>query len=145
MRQSERRKCISVDVMRGAECHTDQQLLQMKLLVGSVNNTGNHQLEMHHRGLMCPGSKVLLLMTRGRLQPRESFKTGLHRARLKSKRKNEGSAEEKWNLLKSTLCEAAESTLGKQTRRNPDWFVESAPKLKPLLDKRNRLYLYKVL
>ena len=37
MRQSERRKCISVDVMRGAECHTDHQLLQMILLVGSVN------------------------------------------------------------------------------------------------------------
>ena len=42
-------------------------------------------------------------MTRGRLQPRESYKTGLHRARLKSKWKNEGSAEEKWNLLKSTI------------------------------------------
>ena len=43
--------------------------------------------------------------------------------------------------MKSTLCEAAESILGKQTRRNPDWFVESAPKLKPLFDKRNQLCL----
>ena len=61
--------------------------------------------------------------------------------RLKAKWKNEGLAEEKWNFLKSTSCEVAESTLGKQTRRNPDWFVESVPKLKPLLDKRNQLYL----
>ena len=42
--------------------------------------------------------------------------------------------------MKSTLYEAAESTLGKQTR-SPDRSVESAPKLKPLLYKRNQLYL----
>ena len=110
----------------------------MKLLVGLVNK---------HR--KPPGSKAPQRCDVSRLKgdivddQRKLTTKGIFQdrvaQRLKSKWKNEGLAEEKWNFLKSTSCEAAESTLGKQTRRNPDWFVVSAPKLKPLLDKRNQL------
>ena len=140
MRQSEHRKCIDVDVMRGAECYTDHQLLQMKLLVGSVNKYRKPPASNAPQRFDVSRYKGDIVDDQGKLTTKGIFQDRVAQ-RLKSKWKNEGLAEEKWNLLKSTLCEAAESTLGKQTRRNPDWFVESAPKLKPLFDKRNQLYL----
>ena len=36
MKQSQRRKCLDVSVMRGAQCNTDHQMLQVKLHVGPV-------------------------------------------------------------------------------------------------------------
>ena len=35
VRQSHRRRCIDVSVMRGAECNTDHQLLRVKMVVGA--------------------------------------------------------------------------------------------------------------
>ena len=51
-----------------------------------------------------------------------------------------GSVEEKWESVKSGLCETAESVLGYETRRQPDWLRESEADLKPLLERRTRLY-----
>ena len=42
--------------------------------------------------------------------------------------------------MKAGLCETAESVLGYETRRQPDWFRESEADLKPLLERRTRLY-----
>ena len=42
--------------------------------------------------------------------------------------------------MKSALCEAAEATIGREKRRQVDWFRESAPIIHPLLQKRNALY-----
>ena len=39
------------------------------------------------------------------------------------------------------LCEAAETALGKEKKKYPDWFKENLPRLKPLFTERNRLYL----
>ena len=48
--------------------------------------------------------------------------------------------EEKWESLKAGLCETAESVLGYETRRQPDWFRESEADIKPLLERWTRLY-----
>ena len=36
MKQSQRRKCLDVSVMCGAQCNTDHQMLRVKLHVGPV-------------------------------------------------------------------------------------------------------------
>ena len=49
--------------------------------------------------------------------------------------------EEKWQVIKSALCEAANSTLGTSLRKKADWFEESVGVLKPLLEERRGAYL----
>ena len=50
------------------------------------------------------------------------------------------SIEKKWTSVKSALCEAAEATMGREKIRQVAWFRESAPIIRPLLQKRNALY-----
>ena len=50
------------------------------------------------------------------------------------------SIEKKWTSVKSALCEAAEATIGREKRRQVDWFRESAPIIRPLFQRRNALY-----
>lgn len=50
------------------------------------------------------------------------------------------SPEERWSVLCSAMQDAAESTLGYQKRRQPDWFTENRVTLEPLLDARNTCY-----
>ena len=43
-----------------------------------------------------------------------------------------GNVEEKWNTLKSALCESAEEVLGHEDRKQPNCFRECKVDLKPL-------------
>ena len=54
--------------------------------------------------------------------------------------KETDSIEQKWTSLKSALCEAAEATIGREKRRQTDWFKEGAPAIRPLLQTRNTAY-----
>ena len=47
--------------------------------------------------------------------------------------------EEKWDEMKTALCEAAGSVLGTARRRKADWFEESGSVLRPLTEERGRL------
>ena len=59
--------------------------------------------------------------------------------RTEAKWPHGGSAKEKWMAMMSALTEAAETVLGTESRRQPDWFRESK-NLKPALQHRNQLY-----
>ena len=61
--------------------------------------------------------------------------------RLKDGGCEEGSVEEQWQVMKSALCEAANSTLGTSLRKKADWFEESAGVLRPMLENRRGAYL----
>ena len=52
-----------------------------------------------------------------------------------------GTVEEKWEVMKSALCDAARSTLGTSSRKKVDWFEENAGVLTPMLRKRKEAYL----
>ena len=52
----------------------------------------------------------------------------------------ERSVEEQWSAMKLALCESAESALGMESKKRPDWFRESSSVLQPLMAERNRLY-----
>ena len=43
--------------------------------------------------------------------------------------------EKKWTSVKSALCEAAEVTMGREKRRQADWFRENTNVICPLLQK----------
>ena len=45
-----------------------------------------------------------------------------------------------WEVIRDGMVSAAESILGWETRRQPDWFNESAPVLKELIDRRNLMF-----
>ena len=48
--------------------------------------------------------------------------------------------EQMWKAIKVALCEAAETVLERESKRQPDWFRESEVSLIPVLEKRNTLY-----
>ena len=48
------------------------------------------------------------------------------------------SVEEKWDTLKSALCETAEEVLGHEHGNQPDWFRDREVDLKPLHDCRKK-------
>ena len=55
-------------------------------------------------------------------------------------RDKDSSVEEKWDVVRSVMCDAAKEWLGHEDRRQPDWFRESEADLKPLFVERNRLH-----
>jgi len=52
----------------------------------------------------------------------------------------EEGATSKWNVLRECVLKAAESVLGWEDSKQPDWFIESYSKLRPLIIKRNCLF-----
>ena len=49
--------------------------------------------------------------------------------------------EQQWSEIRTAMYESAETALGFEKKKHPDWFREIATKIKPLLTERNRLYL----
>ena len=138
MKQSQRRKCLDVSVMRGAQCNTDHQMLRMKLNVGPVRRHCRPNTNSHMR-FDISKLKEKAVDGHGRMTARGHFQEMVGE-KLNQCWKETDSIEEKWTSVKSTLCEAAEATIGREKRRQADWFRESAPIIHPLLQKRNALY-----
>jgi len=47
---------------------------------------------------------------------------------LQTTRNDDGAIQEKWNALKSALCDGAEANLRHSKRRQPDWLHDSSAK-----------------
>ena len=50
------------------------------------------------------------------------------------------SGEEMWEVIRASMVDAAEVTLGWEERKQPDWFKEKGDQLKEQIDKRNKLF-----
>ena len=131
-----RRRCLDASVVHRAGCNSDHRLLRAKIIVGKkryfrrihstssvkrwevsslqVNNVGDKGDLTH---------KVKYLITVGELLRTEDDTIG-----------------GKWDTLRSALCKGAETELDYSSSRQPDWFRDSATTIKPLSEKRNRLY-----
>ena len=48
--------------------------------------------------------------------------------------------EENWNTLKSCIVNAAEETIGRGQRKNPEWFEENLDTLLPLIESKNQAH-----
>lgn len=126
-------------VRRGTECHTDHQMIRAKWLITKKNHRSRGR--KRPAGGTTTRFNVSKLFTRddqGK-KTREEFQR-LVRERAMDPSADSEDIEEKWSVVKSALCEAAQSILGNECRKHPDWFREKAATLKPLLEKRNKLY-----
>ena len=140
MRQSQRRRCQNIDVMRGAKCHTDHKIFRARVVCGSPKSFRKLPVERPPGRFDVSCLKGDCVDEQGKMTTKGLFVNGVSR-RLQAVWNQEGSVEEKWTLLKTALTDAAQSTLGTQKRRSPDWFAENSSKLLPLYEQRNKFYL----
>ena len=59
---------------------------------------------------------------------------------MKEQWNSKGSVEEKWDVMKSALCEAASSILGSARKRQADWFRKNEAVLKALFEESSTLH-----
>ena len=136
LRQKDRRMCLDAAVMRGAECHMDHQLLQIKLRV--------HQANFNRKQLQKGRKYSVGLLHEGKLRDRTSdevrkrFQQELsHKVEESWPTDGDGTVEEKWSVLRDALKETAESILGYEGKKQPDWYSESADIIEPALKHRS--------
>lgn len=134
MRRKDRKRCLDAAVMRGAECHTDHQLLRIK--VGITNKW----FQMGRRKQRIAKYDVAKLQSGDSESTARVLFRGTVSAKAKETWKVNSSIEEKWCVLRSALTETAKAVLGTERRRHPDWFRENIDSLEPLFHKRNQLY-----
>ena len=138
MRKSEQWRCTDAMVVRGAMCNTDHMMLRLKVRIekkppSKQEDKKGRRFDVAQLGRGSGG-------TRNKDTVREKYVAEVSR-RLKDGWCEEGSVEEQWQVMKSALCKAADSTLGTSLRKKADWFEESAGVLRPMLEKRRGAYL----
>ena len=128
MRQSQRRLCRDVSVLRSAECWTDHKLLRAKMK------------------LKCP-TKVANAKTRKRFAViglldehiRKRFNEDVRKA-VVDEWCAEASSEQKWGVIRDNMVKTAKRILGHEQMRQPNWYKENEISLNKLIDKRNTLF-----
>ena len=120
-----------VTVKRGcSECNTDHQFRARMAWRGLKKRAGMNEGKRYDvSGLVsCMGSDD---MSTGRPLQQDYIEEVLERAT--SAWPEEGTVEERWEVLRSAMLESADELLGYETSRQPDWFQESADQLRPWL------------
>ena len=131
VRQRDRRRCLDAAVKRGAECHTDHQLLRIKLRMTRV---WKHQTPQRGGSKRYNVSKLCSSES-----DRKMFQEEVNSRASKAWKEN-GTVTEQWSAIRASLTEAAETVLGTEHRRYPDWFSENSQNLEPLFRSRNQHY-----
>ena len=131
VQQRDRKRCLDVCVKRGAECHTDHQLVRLKMRM-----TGRRKFECKHQRGSAKRFNVAKLMRKSTDDNGQNTTRGMFQEQVcslaKEKWNVEGTVEEKWTAIKTALTETAQSVLGKEGRYNPDWYKENVVMLEPL-------------
>ena len=139
VRQKDRKMCLDATVMRGAECHTDHCLLQIKLRVHRVN-TIHKQIKKGRKfnvGRILEGK----LSDRGSDEVRKKFQQELSQKVENSwPIDRDTTCEHKWNVLRDSLKETADSVLGYEEKKQSDWYSESVDTIETALNQRNECY-----
>ena len=133
------RRCLDVSVMRGAGCNSDHRLLRAKFVVGSKRYFRRTQSEINVKRWAVSSLQGRSVDSQGKLTTKGRYLMIVDKT-LGTKWNNDSTIQEKWSTLKCALCEAAGTDLGYSNRIQPDWFQDSATKIRPLIEKRNKLY-----
>ena len=72
--------------------------------------------------------------------PRDRYREYLTQQLLDTPHNPDGSAEDNWRTLKKCIMNAAESTIGREKRDQPDWFLENAHAITPLIEAKNQAH-----
>ena len=127
MRAKQRVCCKDVQVMRGANCWTDHRLVRAKLKVALPRKCVR-------------GERKMLPFAVHRLSDfgmRDDYRKALESMLEEEPHSPNQSSEENWTVLKSCIVSAAEKTVGRGKRRQPEWFEENAEELMPLIEVKN--------
>ena len=128
MRADQRVLCRDVKVMRGADCWSDHMLVRAKLNV-VFKRYGKSKDKI-------PKSFAVYKLNVEAI--RNEFCESLAEW-LKSKpHVDDGTAEENWEALKACVVAAAEESLGRAGKKQPEWFEANLVSLIPLIDTKNK-------
>ena len=73
-----------------------------------------------------------------RKEQKEAYRHTLEEQLRNQPNRPDKSTEHNWNTLKNCIVTAAEAVVGHGRKKQPDWFVEAADTLQPLLDAKKR-------
>ena len=127
MCEGQRMFCKDVKVMRGANCWSDHRVVRAKLRINSNPNKGKKS---------APFDAYKLRDSAYRDRYRESLMKHL----TDIPHEVDGTAESNWEIVKSCIYKAGEDIIGRERKHQPDWFLENAKSLKPLIESKNRAH-----
>ena len=120
-----------VQVMRGANCWSDHKLVRAKLRVRLPHFSSGREKKLLPFAVHELGSR----------DRREEYRVVLEQ-QLESRPHCSGdSAEQNWDVLKSCIVLAAEKSVGRGRRKQPDWYVENKDMLAPLIEAKNCMHM----
>ena len=130
MRAAQRVVCRDVKVMRGANCWTDHKMVRAKLRVQLPHTNGS-------RGKKSVPFAVHELCSKAK---RDEYADCLEGKLKTNGHSLEKSLEHNWTIVKSSIVAAAEETVGRGRRKQPEWFEENADFLTPLIAAKNEAH-----
>ena len=125
---------LSTKAMRGAECSTDDYMVQSQLRLQLIFprrkepsktpskklNTGKLKSEEHQQALSAAIPAALESVDNIGGEARE--------------------VEQMWTHMKETVLSAADGVLGRPSRKTPYWFLENEERIQTPLDEKTRIY-----
>ena len=126
MRTSQRKYCLDVQVMRGANYWIDHYMVRAKLrmMFSLPANVKKHPLPFAVHRFARP-------------ELRDCYVQSLPGKLTDWSPASEDTAEECWNHLRSCVSCSAEETIGRGVRSSPEWFEENVDVLEPLIREKN--------
>ena len=128
MRQNQRRLCCDVTVLRSADCWTDHKLLRARLQLKTPTRPAKSKTRRRYDVAALVNDSV-----------REEYNKRIREAIVGEWKKEENGVR-KWEIMRDGMMSAAESVLGWENRRQPDWFRDNITVLQQLITKRNKLF-----
>eukprot|EP00117_Sycon_ciliatum_P031110 scpid28552/ scgid24396/ Craniofacial development protein 2; p97 bucentaur protein len=131
--ESCQRQCLDCQVLRSAECDTDHKFLAMRYRLAAVPS---------FRRQSKPANKPIasaVLTAPSNDEVRAKYSTSLDAA-LVQNWPDELSVDGCWAALKTTVADVAQKCLGRERRKQPDWFLDNRPKIEAALRERDDCY-----
>ena len=127
MRSSQRVLCTDVQVMRGANCWTDHQMIRVRI----------RMTYPHYRTNRRSGHVPIAVSHLHQSAYRAAYQDCISTELEANQHLDSNSVEQNWDRLKTSIVTAAESSLGRSRKRQPEWFQEKADILSPLIEAKN--------
>ena len=133
IKKRDQQDAVQTRAMRGAECHTDHNLIRAKL-------------KLTIRPLLSrkPPSKKLNIPALKDPSTRNNYRHGIARKLAESPNIDpnniDNELDSEWTKLKTIIQENAEETLGFSTRRHQDWFDNNAGGIHDLITAKNKAH-----
>ena len=130
MRATQRQLCCDVQVMRGASCWTDHNMIRARVRITLPRSPrptikSNVPLAVH------------LLNDDDRKQ---AYQHQLDQCLLDHPHDDSSSVGKNWTVLKDCIMTTAEECVGRARRTQPDWFMEARTTLQPLLGAKHHAH-----